>query len=97
MENSLTQRRKGLHEKIPDIRKTLSMVRFLQDQQKPNDADEDGLEDDADAEDQPKTIRTTFELNETLYAEADIKPSDSVYLWLGVSARSCLRIGFPLD
>ena len=30
MELNLTQRRKGLEEKIPDIKKTLSMVRFLQ-------------------------------------------------------------------
>ena len=30
MDESLTQRRKGLEDKIPDIKKTLHMVEFLQ-------------------------------------------------------------------
>lgn len=29
-------------------------------------------------------IRTTFELAETLYAEAELEETDTVYLWLGV-------------
>lgn len=32
MDANLTQRRKGLEDKIPDIRKTLHMVEFLQEQ-----------------------------------------------------------------
>ena len=31
MDSNLTQRRRGLEEKIPDIKKTLSMVEFLRD------------------------------------------------------------------
>jgi hypothetical protein len=31
MDGNLTQRRRGLEEKIPDIKKTLSMVEFLRD------------------------------------------------------------------
>jgi len=31
MDSNLTQRRRGLEEKIPDIRKTLSMVEYLRD------------------------------------------------------------------
>ena len=31
MENNLNQRRSGLEEKIPDIKKTLAMVEFLQE------------------------------------------------------------------
>ena len=31
MDANLTQRRKGLEDKIPDIRKTLNMVEFLQE------------------------------------------------------------------
>jgi len=31
MENNLGQRRKGLEEKIPDMRKTLEMVTFLKE------------------------------------------------------------------
>ncbi len=29
-------------------------------------------------------IETTFELNDTLYAKAEVPPTDEVYLWLGV-------------
>jgi hypothetical protein len=31
MDSNLAQRRRGLEEKIPDIRKTLNMVEFLRD------------------------------------------------------------------
>lgn len=31
MDSNLTQRRRGLEEKIPEIKKTLSMVEFLRD------------------------------------------------------------------
>jgi hypothetical protein len=31
-------------------------------------------------------IETTFELNDTLYAKAEIPPTDEVYLWLGVGS-----------
>ena len=31
MDSNLTQRKRGLEEKIPDIRKTLNMVEFLRD------------------------------------------------------------------
>jgi hypothetical protein len=29
-------------------------------------------------------MKTTFELNDTLYAEAELEETDTVYLWLGV-------------
>ena len=35
--------------------------------------------------DNQEPLYTDFELNDTLYAKAKIEPSDSVYLWLGVS------------
>lgn len=37
-------------------------------------------EDDASV----KPFKTTFELNDTLFAEAEIDDTDTVYLWLGV-------------
>ena len=40
--------------------------------------------DDEDESGSAKPIRTTFELNDTLFAEAEIEESDTVYLWLGV-------------
>jgi hypothetical protein len=30
-------------------------------------------------------VKTTFELADTLYAEAELEETDTVYLWLGVS------------
>ena len=44
---------------------------------------EDDLEDE-EASDASKSSKTTFELNDTLYAEAELEDSDTVYLWLGV-------------
>ena len=52
--------------------------------------DEDDLDDEDEDEDSTKgPIRTTFELNDTLYAEAELDDTDVVYLWLGV--RSSIR------
>ncbi|KAH9835375.1 Prefoldin subunit 3 [Rhodofomes roseus] len=92
MDHNLAQRRKGLEDKIPDIKKTLSMVEFLQERRegksKASESDEDDLDDDLDddaANDQKKSLRTTFELNDTLYAEAEIEDTDTVYLWLGAN------------
>ncbi|KAI0083600.1 Prefoldin subunit 3 [Irpex rosettiformis] len=93
MDQNLTQRRRGLEDKIPDIKKTLSMIEFLQERREGKTAkadDEDGgdLEDDDDLDDdesQKKPIRTTFELNDTLYAEAELEDTDTVYLWLGAN------------
>ena len=37
-----------------------------------------------EAEGSKKPLKTTFELNDTLYAEAELEETDTVYLWLGV-------------
>lgn len=56
----------------------------------PDDDDSDNLEDDLEDEeededgDSKKPLTTTFELNDTLWAEATLEESDTVYLWLGV-------------
>jgi hypothetical protein len=34
--------------------------------------------------DEVDPIETTFELNDTLYAKAEVPPTEEVYLWLGV-------------
>lgn len=36
------------------------------------------------AKDETEPIETTFELNETLYAKANIPPTEEVHIWLGV-------------
>jgi len=47
---------------------------------------DDDLEDDGDDEDSSKKpLTTSFELNDTLYAEAELEETDTVYLWLGAN------------
>lgn len=97
MELSLQQRRKALSTKIPDIQQTLSVVKYLQLRRKKalgeevpeekDDEDEDDLDDldDEDAEKEDGPMKTLFELNDTLYAEAEVEETGEVGLWLGVS------------
>ncbi|KAJ3759531.1 Prefoldin subunit-domain-containing protein [Lentinula raphanica] len=86
MDSNLNQRRLGLEEKIPDIRKTLSMVEYLQDRREgKNTESEDDLDDDLEEGSSSKPLKTTFELNDTLFAEAELEDTDTVYLWLGAN------------
>ncbi|KAG8835269.1 hypothetical protein FRC17_004576 [Serendipita sp. 399] len=77
MENNLMQRKKGLEEKIPDIKKTLAMVQLLQDRKNNETSD---------------PITSTFELNDTLWAEAVVDDTDEVYLWLGAN----VMLSYPI-
>ncbi|KAF9023826.1 Prefoldin, subunit 3 [Hymenopellis radicata] len=97
MDANLAQRRQGLEEKIPDYQKTLDMVEYLQERREGKDKaadDADDLDDNDDdvAETSAKPLRTTFELNETLYAEAELKDTDTVYLWLGAN----VMLSYPI-
>ncbi|TVY57464.1 putative prefoldin subunit [Lachnellula suecica] len=66
----------GHREKIPDIQKTLDMVKFLKTREAGSDP-----------------IETTFELNDTLYAKANVPPTEEVYLWLGAN----VMLSYPID
>jgi hypothetical protein len=44
------------------------------------------LQDDAEP------LEATFELNDTLFAKANIHKTDEVYLWLGVKTSGLLQI-----
>ncbi|KAH9476547.1 Prefoldin subunit 3 [Psilocybe cubensis] len=97
MDSSLTQRRASLEQKIPDIRKTLDMVEYLQERREGKSKakdDEDDLDDLDDEEegDAAKPLTTTFELNDTLYAEAELEDTDTVYLWLGANVMLSYKI-----
>ena len=80
MEVNTQRRGQGLHEKIPDIQKSLEAVRFL------------GMRRKAGSED---LLGTTFELNDTLYAKAQISTStlNEVYLWLGAN----VMLAYPIN
>ena len=42
--------------------------------------------------DDAEPMETTFELNDTLYAKAEILPTDEVYLWLGAN----VMLAYPI-
>jgi hypothetical protein len=101
MEVNLQQRRKGLEVKIPDIQQTLTVVQFLQNrrlkakgekvEEEELSDDEDDLDDDLDDEGKKEEpLKTLFELNDTLFAEAEVEETGEVGIWLGVSPVSCL-------
>ena len=56
------------------------------DRQEGKSKAKDELDDDLEDEDESTggALKTTFELNDTLYAEAELEDTDTVYLWLGV-------------
>ncbi|KAK4686298.1 hypothetical protein P7C73_g3830, partial [Tremellales sp. Uapishka_1] len=91
MELSLQQRRKALLTKIPDIEQTLTVVNYLQLRRKKalgeaveeevDDADEDDIEEETEQ----GPMKTLFELNDTLYAEAEVEETGEVGLWLGAN------------
>ena len=103
MELSLQQRRKALSTKIPDIEQTLSVVKYLllrrktaqgevvEDKEEDDDDDLDDLDDLDDEKKEEGPLKTLFELNDTLYAEAEIQETGEVGLWLGVSLFSPLE------
>ncbi|KAK5661743.1 hypothetical protein OQA88_9844 [Cercophora sp. LCS_1] len=43
--------------------------------------------------DESDPIETTFELNETLHARAEIPPTDEIYLWLGAN----VMLAYPIN
>ena len=108
MEVNTQRRAAGLKEKMPDIQKTLDMVRFLKTRKvsRRNIPGTSPIPHSAFitlrlqlkhtyAVFQPgsEDIETTFELNDTLYAKALVPPTDEVYLWLGAS----VMLAYPID
>ncbi|KAF9468437.1 Prefoldin subunit-domain-containing protein [Collybia nuda] len=96
MDSNLAQRRRSLEEKIPDIKKTLDMVEYLQERREgkgktPGEDGEDDL-DDLEDESPQKPMTTTFELNDTLFAEAELEETDTVFLWLGANVMLSYKI-----
>lgn len=47
----------------------------------------------ASNQDEADPIETTFELNDTLFAKAEVPPTDEVYIWLGAN----VMLAYPTD
>ncbi|ETI29528.1 hypothetical protein G647_01981 [Cladophialophora carrionii CBS 160.54] len=106
MQQNLERRAIGLKEKLPEMKRTLQVVKFLKKKRKDlaEKKEKDGVEelsldedDDLLGEKKPggDELETTFSLQDTLYAKAIIKPAqiDEVYLWLGAN----VMVAYPLD
>jgi prefoldin subunit 5 len=109
MQQNVERRAAGLREKLPEMKRTLEVVKFLKKKRKDiadkkasgggGDDDDEEEEEDDDLDDKPEPssdeIETTFSLQDTLYAKAKIKPAeiDDVYLWLGAN----VMVAYPLD
>jgi len=83
MEANQQRRAAGLKDKMPDIQKTLDTVQFLKTRKVRSSRT---ILKELLTISQPGSdpIEATFELNDTLYAKAEIPPTEEVYLWLGV-------------
>ncbi|KAF8884484.1 hypothetical protein BD779DRAFT_777878 [Infundibulicybe gibba] len=88
MDANLAQRRQSLEEKIPDIKKTLDMVEYLHERREGKLDDGDGQ----DGDDAAEPMKTTFELNDTLFAEAELEETDTVFLPMSCSPTKFLLL-----
>lgn len=106
MQQNVERRAAGLREKLPEMKRTLEVVRFLKKKRATlSSSGAEGTADELNDEDLDELdlgggrkkgeIETTFSLQDTLYAKATIKPAeiDEVYLWLGAN----VMVAYPLD
>lgn len=93
MEESKKTALSNLETKIPDIQNTLTMCKFLKTKsEKSQDVDELGEED---GEEMNKDIQIDYQLNDTIYATAEIPIENckKVSLWLGAN----VMLEYPID
>ncbi|KAK3179971.1 peptide chain release factor 1 [Lecanicillium sp. MT-2017a] len=93
MEMNLQRRMTGLNDKIPDIQKTLDTVQFMKLRKVRVLSTIQGGQTLTSPQDETEPIETTFELNDTLYARANIPPTEEVYIWLGAN----VMLSYPID
>ncbi|PWN45845.1 Prefoldin, subunit 3 [Ceraceosorus guamensis] len=93
MEEKTFRRRQAMEEKIPDIKKTLAMVKQLQAYKVLSLAADASQHNHVALQEQRKTMSTHFELADTLFAHASIEPVEEVNLWLGAN----VMLAYPLE
>lgn len=79
---SVQQRKQNLEIKIPELKKALGMVQLLHQRN----------EDDAQ-----ESLAVRFEVNDTLYVNGKIKPTEKVCLWLGANVMVEYSVQEALD
>ena len=98
MEESKRGTLANLDKQIPDIENTLTMCKFLKqkyDSRNDDEDDDDELNDDNVNENGNKKFSVDYQLNDTIYAAADIPIENckSVSLWLGAN----VMLEYPID
>lgn len=98
MEESKRGTLANLDKQIPDIENTLTMCKFLKqkyDSRNGDEDDDDELNDDNVDENGNKKFSVDYQLNDTIYATADIPIENckSVSLWLGAN----VMLEYPID
>lgn len=111
MQQNVERRQAGLREKLPEMKGTLMVVRFLRRKRKAaledkkaltSNGSADGVEDLEleDEEDGSKKlnaqeIETTFSLQDTLYAKAKVRPAEVDEVYLWLGAN--VMVAYPLE
>ncbi|KAK6582706.1 hypothetical protein PZA11_005114 [Diplocarpon coronariae] len=94
MESNQQRRAAGLKDKMPDIQKTLDMVQFLKTRKVWDSlACKCSLLRLNVPQPGSDPIEATFELNDTLYAKANVPLTEEVYLWLGAN----VMLSYPIN
>ncbi|GMM45925.1 tubulin-binding prefolding complex subunit [Pichia kluyveri] len=98
MEESKRGTLANLDKQIPDIENTLTMCKFLKqkyDSRNDEEDDDDELNDDNVDENGNKKFSVDYQLNDTIYATADIPIENckSVSLWLGAN----VMLEYPIN
>ena len=111
MQQNVERRQAGLREKLPEMKGTLMVVRFLRKKRKAaleekkaltSNGSAEGVED-LDLEDgdegskklNVQEIETTFSLQDTLYAKAKLRPADLDEVYLWLGAN--VMVAYPLE
>ena len=111
MQQNVERRSVGLKEKLPEMKRTLQVVKFLKTKRKDlveknqnGGVEELSLEEEEDEDDDDElggkrpasdVIETTFSLQDTLYAKAIIKPAEIDEVYLWLGAN--VMVAYPLD
>ncbi|EXJ85797.1 hypothetical protein A1O1_06165 [Capronia coronata CBS 617.96] len=111
MQQNVERRAAGLKEKLPDMKRTLEVVKFLKKKRKnvgsgghEGDEGDEAEEEEEDEEEgeglagggvSSGQIETTFSLQDTLYAKAKIRPASIDEVYLWLGAN--VMVAYPLD
>ena len=111
MQQNVERRQAGLREKLPEMKGTLMVVRFLRRKRKAALDDKKALTSNGSAEgvedlelaDQdesskrmnPREMETTFSLQDTLYAKAKVRPAEVDEVYLWLGAN--VMVAYPLE